>query len=115
MRGGPPRCVCGECKLCKHRARNHRYRERRRLGIVRRQRWSPRPLRAALRRRGISELELERETGVSRRTMQRWQEVGVSDVHADVIASWLGMHPSEIWPAWFDAVVINEEEDEEVA
>ena len=32
----------------------------------------------------------------------KWKEWGLSSISADRIACGLGMHPSAIWPSWFD-------------
>lgn len=41
-------------------------------------------------------------TGINRRTLCRWTREGIDFLNADRIAVAIGLHPSLIWPEWFD-------------
>lgn len=41
---------------------------------------------------------------VSESSAKRYRRFGLSDRQADHAATVLGMHPSQVWPEWFDAV-----------
>lgn len=103
MASSKPTCRCGVCALCRKREHNRRWRARAKLGqCLSSVRWSSRPLLAELRRQGISQVEFATMTGISRRTILRWKTDGVSDDHADLAATHLGLHPFELWPNWLD-------------
>lgn len=43
--------------------------------------------------------------GVARETIWRWRQEGITEYEADRIATvCVGLHPSLIWPDWFDGV-----------
>lgn len=46
--------------------------------------------------------ELGYLTGFAARTIHRWETNGIPDLSADQAACALGLHPSTIWPNWFD-------------
>jgi lambda repressor-like predicted transcriptional regulator len=47
-------------------------------------------------------LALAKRTGISARTLHRAAHRGLPDRSADHAATTLGIHPSLIWPDWFD-------------
>lgn len=89
-------CVCGTCKVCRHRATNARSRARQRaIRIAKRERRLPvGPLLA------IATLPELREATNSR--IYQWRDRGwVSERQADEAAINLRLHPSLVWDEWF--------------
>lgn len=63
------------------------------------QRW---PLQPLLEVAGVPAQLLAEQTGFSKRTGQRWAEVGEVDDHlADLLATRIGSHPVLVWPDWY--------------
>jgi hypothetical protein len=48
---------------------------------------------------------LEHRLGIDRRWTYRRYYLGVDDQEADRIACGLGVHPSVIWPDWFEEII----------
>lgn len=51
---------------------------------------------------GRKQTTLSEKTGICRRSIVRWCREGVPYWSADVLATRLGVHPSMIWPDWYD-------------
>jgi lambda repressor-like predicted transcriptional regulator len=70
-----------------------------------RPRWAVAELAAAT---GLPLRRLAVLAGYTERTGCRWRpDVLLTDERADRAACALGMHPAEVWPAWFDDVTID--------
>jgi hypothetical protein len=48
---------------------------------------------------------LEHRLGINRQWTHRRYYLGVDDQEADKIARGLGVHPSVIWPGWFEEII----------
>ena len=48
----------------------------------------------------ISAGQMAELVGVSRRTICRWQNSGLTETQADRAACALGTHPALVWPQW---------------
>ena len=48
--------------------------------------------------------ELSRRSGYPLRTIVRWKTGGIPLYSADTLACRLGMHPSSIWPTWWQTL-----------
>ena len=49
---------------------------------------------------GANRSELARRVGVTRRTVCRWQHVGLGARRANDAAVAVGLHPCNVWPSW---------------
>lgn len=90
-----PSCVCGSCRVCRHRATNARSRAR------------LRPLRPVVGRLPVSPL-MEHVTAGELRQMGYthvyvWLNRGwLNEYVADSVAVSIGMHPGIIWDEWWE-------------
>ena len=50
--------------------------------------------------------------GVSRRTVNRWRHAGIPLELADRLACAIGLHPSNVWPEWYELEARDELESE---
>jgi hypothetical protein len=50
---------------------------------------------------------LEHRLGINRQWTYRRYYLGVADQEADRIACGLGVHPSVIWPDWFEKIIAD--------
>lgn len=58
------------------------------------------PLERLVKPRNDDELALA--LGASRRSVTRWRQRGIDWWIADVLATAIGLHPSWVWPQWWD-------------
>ncbi len=74
------------------------------MTILRQRRYSADALRRALHFANIS--EFARAVEVDRAQMSRYMRDGFPPLAADTIAIRVGLHPSEVWPDWFEEVAV---------
>lgn len=60
------------------------------------------PLSALLEATGMSEHQLGQHVGLSGSSIKKARELGLVESAADKYACRAGLHPFEVWPAWFD-------------
>lgn len=92
------KCRCDECTRASREYRAD-LKDRRRGGRAAQRRYPFGPL---LRFLDKSQGEIAVEIGVTRETVGRWKIGGVPEYSADSLAICLGLHPSTIWPDWFE-------------
>lgn len=63
------------------------------------------PLRDAYERQGRLPGQIHAALGITKRTLYKWRERGLSDRQADHAAVALGLHPSNVWHDWPDVVL----------
>ena len=51
---------------------------------------------------------IARQLGVDRNQIYRWRKDGMAPLTADAVAIRIGVHPSLIWPTWFDDALMEE-------
>ena len=92
------------CQLCRKAAADYyqRWKETR-DAPCRRVYWPLQPLLDAI--GPITFLALAEQTGINPRTIHRAVDAGFTDRAADRAATRLGLHPSLIWPDWFDPYI----------
>lgn len=59
----------------------------------------------ALDRAQVTKQSVKELTGYSKAKVDTIAEVGLDIAEADHVATCLGMHPTELWPNWFDVLI----------
>lgn len=60
----------------------------------------------------FSDRDLADVLGVNRRSVARWRRGGMPEPTADRAAVELGLHPSLVWPDWWEVTHREHDEDE---
>jgi len=69
--------------------------------------WHPEDLKAALRKKGLTQDEIAANAGVSRRTVGLTIHGGKSAKVCQYIAELLGLPPEQIWPSRYQVVRVR--------
>lgn len=98
-------CRCDDCREANTQwYRDYAERNRRESG---QRRWPLSPLVAVV--GGDTDVEIAARLGTDRVAIARWRARGIPEYTADKLAVRHGVHPSHIWPDWFDRALADED------